>query len=139
MPDLSGTGPAWGATATTVPVDGRPVPPLPAIRFVKTQREAEALVQEAAADWPPLPGLTMRANAVRLLSSMYHIHGSTRFPRGWVRPVMQAFIAAGVDCPNARCWRSYRSDVQDNPGSFLSTDGAPVELLRQMELDLMGA
>ena len=47
----------------------------------------------------------MRANAIRLLASMYHVHDSTHFPRGWVRPAMQAFIAAGVDCPNARCWR----------------------------------
>lgn len=117
----------------------RPVPALPVIRYAKTQRAAEALVHEAVADWPPLPGLTMRANAVRLLASMYHVHGSTRFPRGWVRPAMEAFIAAGVDCPNARCWRSYRSDVQNNPGGFLSTEGTPTDLLRQMELDLLSA
>ena len=116
----------------------RPVPPLPVIRYAATQKEAEALVEEAVADLPPLPGLSMRANAIRLLASMYHVHGSTHFPRGWVRPAMQAFIAAGVDCPNARCWRSYRSDVQENPGGFLSAEGTPVELLRQMELDLLG-
>lgn len=39
---------------------------------------------------------------------------------------------------NPRCWRSYRSDVKDNPGQFLSTPGAPIGLIRQMELDLMG-
>jgi hypothetical protein len=80
----------------------------------------------------------MRANAVRLLASMYHVHGSTDFPRGWVRAAMLAFVAAGVDCPNARCWRSYRSDVRDNPGGFLSAGGAPTDLLRQMEIDLLG-
>ena len=122
----------------TEPAEARPVPPQPVIRYAATQREAEALVEESVADWPPLPGLTMRANAIRLLASMYHVHGSTHFPRGWVRPAMQAFIAAGVDCPNARCWRSYRSDVQDNPGGFLSTEGTPTDLLRQMELDLLG-
>ena len=119
-------------------LSSRPQPPLPSIRYKDAQIEAEALVAEALAEYAPKMGLTMRANAVRLLVSMWYCHGSTKFPRGWVTPAMKAFLDRGLDCPNARVWRSYRSDIQDNPGQFLTTDGAPVELIRQMELDLMG-
>ncbi|MDD9731083.1 hypothetical protein PVW46_14295 [Mameliella sp. AT18] len=117
----------------------RPIPPLPAHRYYKTQELADALVAEALDDFPPLPNSTMRANTVRLLAGMYYVHGSMAFPRGWVTPAMQAFIERGIDCPNARCWRSYRSDLKDNPGQFLNNPGVPTDLLRQMELDLMGA
>ncbi|CTQ33914.1 hypothetical protein [Jannaschia rubra] len=116
----------------------RPTPELPRLTYARTQLLADALVEEAVADLPPLPGLTMRANVARLLAAMYYVHGSVKFPRGWVRPAMRAFIDAGVDCSNARCWHSYRSDVQDNPGQFLNTEGAPVEFLMQMEIDLLG-
>ena len=116
----------------------RPQPKLPLHRYARTQDAAESLVSEALEDYPPLPGLSMRANTVRLLAGMWYIQGSMAFPRGWVTPAMQAFIERGVDCPNPRCWRSYRSDVKDNPGQFLTTPGAPVDLIRQMELDLMG-
>lgn len=116
----------------------RAVPPLPAHSYQKTQDAANALIAEALGDWPPMPDLTMRANTVRLLASMWYIQGDMAFPRGWLKPAMQAFIAAGVDCPNARCWRSYRSDLKGNPSQFLTTPGAPVEILRQMDLDLMG-
>lgn len=117
----------------------RPQPPLPAMRYKGTQAKAEALVSEAMGEYTPKAGLSMRANAVRLLVSMWYCHGSTKFPRGWVTPAMQAFVDLGLDCPNARVWRSYRSDIQDNPGQFLTTNGAPVELLRQMELNLLGS
>lgn len=116
----------------------RPIPPLPAHRYAKTQALAEALVKEALEDFPPSPDFSMRANAVRLLVGMWFVQGSMNFPRGWVAPAMQAFIESGVDCPNARCWRSYRSDLVENPGQFLTTSGAPIDLIRQMELDLMG-
>tara|TARA_R110002124_G_scaffold167131_2_gene334485 strand:+ start:1762 stop:2136 length:375 start_codon:yes stop_codon:yes gene_type:complete len=116
----------------------RPIPPLPSISYAKTQKAAKALFTEALEDFPPSPDFSMRANAVRLLVGMWFIQGSMSFPRGWVTPAMQAFIESGVDCPNPRCWRSCRSDVKDNPGQFLSTPGAPVDLIRQMELDLMG-
>ena len=116
----------------------RPIPPLPSISYAKTKQAAEALVMEAFEDFPPSADFSMRANAVRLLVGMWFINGSMSFPRGWVTPAMQAFIERGIDCPNPRCWRSYRSDVKDNPGQFLSTPGAPVDLIRQMELDLMG-
>ena len=116
----------------------RPIPSLPTHSYQKTQDAANALVAEALEDWPPLPELSMRANTVRLLVGMWYIHGAMVFPRGWLKPAMQAFIAAGVDCPNARCWRSYRSDVKDNPAQFLTTPGAPVDLIREMELDLLG-
>lgn len=117
----------------------RPQPPLPAIRYKDTQAEAEVLLAEALGEHPPMSGLTMRANAVRLLVSMWYCHGSTKFPRGWVTPAMQTFLDLGLDCPNARVWRSYRSDIQDNPEQFLTTNGAPNDLIRQMELDLMGS
>ncbi|MGH1369482.1 MAG: hypothetical protein ACRBCL_12795 [Maritimibacter sp.] len=116
----------------------RPIPLLPSISYAKTQDAAKALVKEALEDYPPSPEFSMRANTVRLLAGMWFIQGSMSFPRGWVTPAMQAFIDRGVNCPNPRCWRSYRSDVKDNPGQFLSTPGAPVDLIRQMELDLMG-
>jgi len=116
----------------------RPIPHLPSISYAKTRQAAEALVLEALGDFPPSSDFSMRANAVRLLVGMWFIHGSMAFPRGWVTPAMQAFIESGIDCPNPRCWRSYRSDVKDNPGQFLSTPGAPVDVIRQMELDLMG-
>jgi hypothetical protein len=45
-------------------------------------------VAEALEDFPPSPDLTMRANAVRVIAGMYWITGTTRFPRGWVRPAM---------------------------------------------------
>ena len=44
-----------------------------------------------------------RANAIRLLVSMWYCHGSTKFPRGWVTPAMQEFLDRGLDCPKA--WR----------------------------------
>ncbi|WP_299653147.1 hypothetical protein [uncultured Tateyamaria sp.] len=116
----------------------RPVPPLPAHQYSKTQELAEELVAEALDDFPPLPNLTMRSNTVRLLAGMYYVHGSMAFPRGWVTPAMRAFIERDVDCPNAKCWRSYRSDLKDNPGQFLNNPGVPTDLIRQMELDLMG-
>jgi hypothetical protein len=121
-----------------VALAARPQPKLPAHCYAKTQGAAEALVAEALDDFPPLPNLTMRANTVRLLAGMWFIQGSMAFPRGWVSPAMKAFIGNNVDCPNAKCWRSYRSDVKDNPAQFLSTPGAPVEIIRQMELDLLG-
>lgn len=117
----------------------RPQPPLPVIRYKNTQPDVEALVAEALGEHAPKAGLTMRANAIRLLTSMWYCHGSTKFPRGWVTPAMQAFLDLGLDCPNARVWRSYRSDIQDSPGQFLTTNGAPTDLIRQMELDLMGS
>jgi hypothetical protein len=115
----------------------RPQPKLPLHRYAKTQDAAELLVTEALEEHPPKPSLSMRANTVRLLASMWYVHGSMAFPRGWVSPAMQAFINRGIDCPNARCWRSYRSDVKDNPGQFLTTPGVPSDLIRQMELDLL--
>lgn len=115
----------------------RPQPKLPLHRYARTQDAAELLVAEALDEHPPRQDLSMRANAVRLLASMWYIHGSMAFPRGWVSPAMQAFINRDIDCPNARCWRSYRSDVKDNPGQFLTTPGVPVELIHQMELDLL--
>ncbi len=115
----------------------RPQPKLPLHRYARTQDAAESLVAEATDEHPPKQGLSMRANAVRLLASMWYVHGSMAFPRGWVSPAMQAFIDKDIDCPNARCWRSYRSDVKDNPGQFLTTPGVPVGLIRQMELDLL--
>lgn len=92
---------------------------------------------EALEDFPPSPDLTMRANAVRVIAGMYWITGTTRFPRGWVRPAMEAFVEAGLDCPNASVWRTYRSNVQENPGQFLSTPGVPRHILEQMELDAL--
>lgn len=120
-------------------LSARPQPPLPAIRYKDAQADAKTLVTEALDEHAPMASLTMRANAVRLLASMWYCHGSTKFPRGWVTPAMQAFLDRGLDCPNARVWRSYRSDIQDNPGQFLTTVGAPVDLIRQMELDLIGS
>ena len=80
----------------------RPQPPLPAIRYKDTQAKAEALVSEALGEYTPKAGLTMRANAVRLLVSMWYCHGSTKFPRGWVTPAMQAFLDLGLDCPQRK-------------------------------------
>ncbi len=116
----------------------RPIPPLPSFRYAKTQEAAEALVTEALEDFPPSPDFSMRANSVRVLAGMWNIQGSMNFPRGWITPAMKAFIALRVDCPNARCWRSYRADMAENPGQFLNTPGVPVEILRQLEFDLMG-
>lgn len=115
----------------------RPQPKLPAHCYTKTQGAAEALVAEALEDLPPQPKFSMRANAVRLLVGMWYCHGSMAFPRGWVKPAMQAFFDRNIDCPNTACWRSYRSDVQDNPGQFLTTPGVPIDLIHQMESDLL--
>lgn len=117
--------------------EARPTPPLPTLIYRSTQDAADSLVAEALSEHPPLPGLSMRANAVRMIASMWYVHGSLDFPRGWVRSAMLAFVSRSVDCPNARSWRSYRSKVSENPGFFLSSPGAPVDLLRQMELDLL--
>ncbi len=115
----------------------REQPELPGFRYHRTQAQADALVAEALDEFPPKPDLSMRANAVRLLAAMWYCQGSTDFPRGWVRSAMQAFIDRDIDCPNARCWRSYRSNVQDNPGQFLPTPGVPTELLLQMENEVL--
>jgi len=116
----------------------RPQPDLPAIRYRKHETALKELVAEALEEYPPLSGLSMRANTIRLLVSMWYIQGNLTFPRGWVRQAMQAFFDIGIDCPNARCWRSYRADLKENPGQFLTTPGVPVDLIHQLELDLMG-
>ena len=121
-----------------VALAARPRPPLPAIRYRKHETAVKELITEALEEYPPLPGLTMRANTIRLLVSMWYVQGSLAFSRGWVRQAMQAFFDIEIDCPNARCWRSYRADLKENPGQFLSTSGVPVDLIRQLELDLMG-
>lgn len=51
---------------------------------------------------------------------------------------MLAFIAEGIDCHNAQCWRSYRADLKDNPAQYITAPGVPVEILKLMDQELMG-
>lgn len=109
-------------------------PALPLHRY-RTREAAAALVEEAIADFPPKAGLSMRSNAVRLVAGMWFITGSLHFPRGWVTAAMKAFMDHGVACPNAKCWRWYRSAMSQNPMIFANSPCVPVELLEQMDHD----
>ena len=81
----------------------RPVRPCP------QQDTIDDLIAEAAADFPPSPGLPQRHNVVRLVQGVYFITGSMNFPRGWVRAVQSEIGRAGALVPTAAVCRWIRS------------------------------
>lgn len=79
------------------------------VKACTLQNEADALVAEAAADFPPSPDLPQRHNVVRLVQGVYFITGSMNFPRGWVRAVQSEISRAGALVPTAAVCRWIRS------------------------------
>lgn len=114
------------------------LPPLPRHTFHATQREADALVAEAAEDgrFRPLPDLPPANNAVRMIVGCWYASGTLALPRGWVRAVMLACRAAGAPHPNQKCIRWYRSKTADSPSYFMGMRGVPRDLLLQIEQDV---
>ena len=116
----------------------RPTPELPRIRYMKAEPLMLELVAEALAEFPPDPGLSQRANVVRLMLGMWYVSGTLTWPRGWVRQVMVGLRDRGCDVPNPTVCRWYRSALAQDPGQFASSPGVPADMLRQIELDLLG-
>ncbi|MBY6153390.1 hypothetical protein KUV47_09225 [Vannielia litorea] len=91
----------------------------PIQQIARTQDFAKALVDEAIADclavapWDPT---AQRPNIFRLYFQMYWIHGSWKFPRGYVREVM--LFLEGLGMPTtAMCVRHYRNSCQTLNGT----------------------
>lgn len=106
--------------------------------FHRTQASADALVAEALEDprFRPLIDVSKTGNALRLILGMWYVSGSTVFPRGWVRAGMVACIRSDAPCPNATCWRWFRSKLIDSPAYFFGVRGLHRELLVQLEEDV---
>ena len=116
----------------------RPTPAFPRLRYMKAEPVMRELVAEALAELPPDPDLPQRANVVRLMLGMWYVSGSLRWPRGWVRQVMVGLEGSGCAVPNPTVCRWYRSALAQDPGQFATSPGVPADMLRQLELDLLG-
>ncbi len=116
----------------------RPTPAFPRLRYKKAEPAMRELVAEALAELPPDPGLSQRANVVRLMLGMWYVSGTIRWPRGWVRQVMAGLGGRGCEVPSPSVCRWYRSALAQDPGQFASSAGVPADMLRRLELDLAG-
>lgn len=75
---------------------------------------------------------------VGLIAKAYNISGTIMWPRGWVREAMLVLGAAGCTVSTAQIVRWYRSHISEAPATFQNTARAPVTILEQMDLDLLG-
>lgn len=96
------------------------------------QEEADAILSEAAVDFPLRADRAQRWNAVGLLLAAYAITGTINLPRGWVRSSMMRFEVAGLKPPTPASMRWYRSKLSEDPFYF----EAGTEVDRQLLEDL---
>ncbi|MEM1380748.1 MAG: hypothetical protein AAGH41_08995 [Pseudomonadota bacterium] len=82
------------------------------------QDEVDAMVAEAAGDYPPSADRRQVENVVRLIFGMYAVTGTMNLPRGWVRALIQTLRRAGCRAPTPSAARWYRSRIADDPASF---------------------
>ncbi len=101
------------------------------------QREADALVAEAATDFPPCPHLPQRHNIVRLFQGVYFITGSINFPRGWVRAVQLEIQKAGALVPTPEVCRWMRSQCAGAANWIDQVSGIDPDFIVDM-IDLAG-
>lgn len=85
------------------------------IRPCRAQADADALMAEAAADYPPLPGMAQRHCLVRLVQGAYLACGTMNLPRGWVRAAQQEMARAGLPVPTAKVVRWVRAQCRACP------------------------
>tara|TARA_R110002049_G_scaffold67291_5_gene174786 strand:+ start:2157 stop:2540 length:384 start_codon:yes stop_codon:yes gene_type:complete len=113
-------------------------PTLPTLRYKAVEPAMRVLFVEAAVDARLDPDASTRSNMVGLIAHAYHISGTIHWPRGWVREAMLVLDAAGCTVPTAQIVRWYRSRISEAPAAFQNTARAPVTILEQMDLDLLG-
>ena len=95
--------------------------PLPS----STQEEADALLREAAEDYPLSARRAQKWNAIGLILAAYSISGNINLPRGWVRAAIIEFERAELNRPTSATMRWYRSKLREDP--FYFEDGEDVD------------
>jgi hypothetical protein len=96
------------------------------------QARVDALAAEAAADLPPQPSLSQRANVVRLLVAAVAACGSVRWAKGWTGAFMERMAAAGCPAPAPAVLAWYLKRLREDPLDFLDVPGVDPDVLQDI-------
>tara|TARA_R110002072_G_scaffold93924_2_gene207980 strand:+ start:6021 stop:6386 length:366 start_codon:yes stop_codon:yes gene_type:complete len=98
------------------------------------QAEIDALMREAAEDYPPSPDRAQRHNVVLLIQGLYFITGSMLWHRGWVRALQCELGHAGCSIPTAAVCRWIRSQCTYASPWIELAEGVSPDFLNDMAL-----